>query len=214
MSESDGQQPEDHRVKQEERLMGGIPHVEGITRGTVLEYDDWQWALVSEMALNNEPPKLGFILLNNIPDDDIAGLESAWGCHEHFVAVKPYRHSEHEYWADVDYVVKDEKWQVLGPTHPETHDGKEVATDGGKPEDYQPDRWKCPDCGKVYIDPPTVIVQCGCGSDRIQLRTWPRAGDDWEAPEWPEDSDYSPDPSDIEGGINDMESRFDPVNGT
>lgn len=63
---------------------------------------------------------------------------------------------------------------------------------------YRPDRWKCPDCGKVYVDPPSVITQCGCGSERIQLRKWPAKDDDWSPPEWPGDSDYSPDPHEYE----------------
>jgi len=82
--------------------------------------------------------------------------------------------------------------------------------DGAQKTDYQPDRWKCPDCGKVYVDPPTVIAGCSCGSERIQLREAPFF-DDWTPPEWPTDSEYSPDPRDIEGEIQDMESRFDRV---
>ncbi len=63
------------------------------------------------------------------------------------------------------------------------------------------DRWKCPDCGHIVVDPVTVIAACRCGSERMQMREWPNA-DDWEAPEWPDDSEYSADPRDVETTIN------------
>lgn len=64
----------------------------------------------------------------------------------------------------------------------------------------QPDRWKCPDCGHIVVDPAGPLVACGCGSERIQMREWPNV-DDWEAPDWPDDSEYSPDPYDVETEI-------------
>ena len=67
---------------------------------------------------------------------------------------------------------------------------------------YQPDRWKCPECGTIVVDPVSVIAACSCGSERIQLREWPSGGDDWTAPEWPDDSEYSPDPYDVETDID------------
>lgn len=69
------------------------------------------------------------------------------------------------------------------------------------------DRWKCPDCGKVQIDPPSVISKCGCGSERIQMRTYPHGPDDWTPPEWPEGSEFSPDAFDIETEIVDWRER-------
>lgn len=69
------------------------------------------------------------------------------------------------------------------------------------------DRWKCPDCGKIIVDPPTVIAACGCGSERIQLRDWPAQGGDWTPPEWPDDSDYSPDPYEVENEIDHMGAK-------
>jgi len=63
------------------------------------------------------------------------------------------------------------------------------------------DRWKCPGCGKIIVDPPAPIAACGCGCERIQMREWPASDDDWESPEWPEDSEYSPDPYDVETEI-------------
>jgi hypothetical protein len=68
--------------------------------------------------------------------------------------------------------------------------------------DNGPDRWKCPGCGKIVVDPVAPIAKCGCGCDRIQLRSWPNGGEDWEAPEWPEWSDYSPDPFEVESDID------------
>ena len=71
------------------------------------------------------------------------------------------------------------------------------------------DRWKCPDCGKIYVDPVAPIAACGCGSDRIQLRDWPNGPDDWTAPEWPADSEYSDDSHEVETQIeySDLEVR-------
>jgi len=70
-----------------------------------------------------------------------------------------------------------------------------------KTEDRGPDRWKCAGCGKITVDPGAPIAACGCGCERVQLREWPNGPEDWEAPEWPEDSDYSPDPYDNENCI-------------
>ena len=64
-----------------------------------------------------------------------------------------------------------------------------------------PDRWKCAGCGEITVDPVAPIAACGCGCERVQLREWPNGGDDWEAPEWPESSEYSPDPYDNETRI-------------
>ena len=71
-----------------------------------------------------------------------------------------------------------------------------------------PDRWKCPDCARIYVDPATVISGCACGSNRIQLRHWPNGPEGWEAPEWPADTDYSPDAFDVEGELVHNESRW------
>lgn len=84
------------------------------------------------------------------------------------------------------------------------HDDEQIATDGGKSE-IDVDRWKCPDCGLIYVDPPTVILRCRCGSDRIQMRSFPFDAD-WKPPEWPEDSEFSPDPRENETAIKYMRS--------
>lgn len=62
------------------------------------------------------------------------------------------------------------------------------------------DRWKCPDCGRIIVDPLAPIAACACGSERVQLRDWP-AADDWEPPEWPDDAEFSPDPFEVETSI-------------
>lgn len=62
------------------------------------------------------------------------------------------------------------------------------------------DRWKCPDCGIIVVGPTAPIVRCACGSARMQMRESPHTKE-WEAPEWPEDSDYSSDPHDVEADI-------------
>ena len=87
----------------------------------------------------------------------------------------------------------------MSERHGETTDRRPVNTD--------PDRWKCPDCGKVQVDPPSVIAQCGCGSDRIQMRYSPHGPDDWEPPEWPDDSEYSGDPFDVETELLDWGAK-------
>lgn len=94
-------------------------HVNEIAVGTVLEYDDWQWALVTEVASDREEPMFGFILLDEVGDHIIKDLVSAVGCREHYEVVKHLRGGMHEYWTPVDYVVSDEVWAVLGPIHPD-----------------------------------------------------------------------------------------------
>ena len=63
------------------------------------------------------------------------------------------------------------------------------------------DRWKCPGCGEITVEPIALIAACGCGCERVQLREWPNGPEDWEAPDWPEWSEYSPDPYDNETRI-------------
>ena len=62
-------------------------------------------------------------------------------------------------------------------------------------------RFKCAGCGKITVDAESLIAECSCGCDRVQLRHWPNGGEDWEAPEWPEWSEYSPDPFENENVI-------------
>lgn len=78
-------------------------------------------------------------------------------------------------------------------------DSSDLMTDGGQTADGS-DRWKCPDCGRIVVDPGAPIGTCSCGSERIQLREWPSKGD-WSPPEWPADSEYSPDPHEVETEI-------------
>lgn len=98
-------------------------HVGEIAVGTVLEYDDWQWAVVSEIADDRDEPMVGFILLDELDDEVIERLEPAYGCRQHYRAVQEFRDTEHEYWTSVDYLVEDDIWQVLGPVHPDYRDG-------------------------------------------------------------------------------------------
>lgn len=98
------------------------PHVDGVTRGTVLEYDGWQWAVVTEVAVDQDPTRVGFVLLDELGDVVVSVLEQACGCTEHYDAVKMYRWSEHEYWTDAAYL-QDDIWETLGPIHPDTEQG-------------------------------------------------------------------------------------------
>ncbi|SHH66058.1 hypothetical protein [Halobaculum gomorrense] len=125
----DDSSPTAARRREERRRIGEHPHVDGITRGTVLEYDGWQWAVVTEIAADHEPPQIGFVLVDELGDEIVAVLESAWGCAEHYDAMQPYRDSEYEYWADIEFVRTDDSWTALGPIHPDARTTTEV-TDG------------------------------------------------------------------------------------
>jgi len=106
------------------------PHADGVTRGTVLEYDGWQWAVVTEVAVDEDPTRIGFVLFDELGDAIVSVLEDASGCTEHYDAVKTYRWSEHEYWTDAEYL-QAEIWEVLGPIHPEERDGNARYVDTG-----------------------------------------------------------------------------------
>jgi len=116
------------RRERERQHIGDYPHVDGITRGTIVEYADWQWALITEIAEDHDPPKFGFILLDDIHDAHIETLESAWGCWEHYVAVQQFRDTEHEYWTDVEFVTESAIWSVRGPIHPDAREEEMEAT--------------------------------------------------------------------------------------
>lgn len=121
-----------YRRREEQRRIGDRPHYDGITRGTVIEYDDWQWAVVTEIDEDYNPAKVGFVLLDELDDSIIEDLERAWGCAEHYDAVSVFRSGEHEYWTDIDYVVEDDIWSVRGPVHPDERDDEpELVADGG-----------------------------------------------------------------------------------
>jgi len=101
-------------------------HVNEITVGTVLEYDDWQWALVTELGVDRDEPKVGFILLDDVGDHIVKRLESCDGCRQHYNAVEHLRGGDHEFWTPVEYIIEDDIWSVLGPIHPDFRD------DGGE----------------------------------------------------------------------------------
>jgi len=109
------------------------PHVNGVTQGTVLEYDGWQWCCVTEIATEKDPTRVGFVLLDKLGDSIVPILEDASSCAEHYDAVKAYRWSEHEYWTDAEYL-QAESWEVLGPVHPaERYNGDQsVDTDSNR----------------------------------------------------------------------------------
>ncbi len=119
---------EDRNDRAEESFVEQHGHVNEITVGTVLEYDDWQWALVSELAMDRDEPKIGFILLDEVDDYVLQRLEAANGCRQHYEAVRHLCGGEHEYWTDVDYVLNDDVWAVLGPIHPEFRDNDTEET--------------------------------------------------------------------------------------
>jgi len=104
---------------EEEAFLNDKGNVNQITVGTIIEYDDWQWALVTEFATDREQPMLGFILLDGVDDWIVRELEECIGCKQHYDTVAHLRETEHEYWAPVDYVAEDDIWTVLGPVHPD-----------------------------------------------------------------------------------------------
>ena len=127
-----GSESEIDRRKQERVEISHLPHIDGVTRGTVLEYDDWQWAVVTEIATEKDPTRVGFVLVDELGDSIVTILEDASGCWEHYDAVKAYRWSNHEYWTDADHL-QDDIWSVLGPVHPDAReDNQEMLTDGGE----------------------------------------------------------------------------------
>ena len=131
---------------------------DGITVGTVLEYDNWQWALVSELALDLDVPKIGFILLDELNDSIIKRLESADGCRQHYATVEHLRHSEHEYWTSVEYVLENDVWAVLGPIHP---DYRKAGSSEREADEIGADHCGC--CGRELgtIDFDTLVCECG-----------------------------------------------------
>jgi len=115
-------------VQREQTEIGNYPHYDGITRGTVLEYDDWQWALVTEIDEEYDPAKVGFVLLDDIDDVHTKALEEAWGCWQHYQAVEQFRDTEHEYWTDIEYILEDDLWTAIGPIHPDARTETEGPT--------------------------------------------------------------------------------------
>lgn len=106
----------------EEAFVNSHGHVGEIAVGTVLEYDDWQWALVSDIATDRDEDMVGFIPLDDLDDDITLRLEKADGCRQHYEAVREFRGTGHEYWTTVEYVLEDDIWTVLGPVHPDFRD--------------------------------------------------------------------------------------------
>jgi hypothetical protein len=159
-----------NRRREEQTHIGDHPDVDGITRGTVIEYDDWQWAVVTEVATDEDPTRVGFVLLDELGDGLTQTLESAWGCWEHYIAVESYREGEHEYWTDAQYITTNDIWTVLGPVHPDARSGGDefgesrLVTDGGhrppcddvahmdSAANYEGlERRVCPNC-RLYFD--------------------------------------------------------------
>jgi len=112
-------------------IMDGRPHIDGLTRGTVVEYDGWQWGVVTEIAEEMDPTKVGFVLVDELGDWVVRELEEARGCWEHYEAVRTFRDGEHEYWTSDEYIQDDDMWEVLGPIHPDARDNEHLVTDGG-----------------------------------------------------------------------------------
>ena len=110
---------------QEEIIMKDRPHIDGLARGTVVEYDGWQWAVVTEIAAEKDPTMVGFVLLDDLGDHVTRALEAATGCQEHFQAVRTFRDGDHEYWTDSQYITEGDAWEILGPIHPEERDAGE-----------------------------------------------------------------------------------------
>ena len=180
---------DDHREREFVERHG---HVNEITAGTVLEYDGWQWALVTELDVDREEPKIGFILMDEVGDHIVQHLEQCDGCRQHYNAVEHLRGGDHEYWAPVEYVLEDDIWSVLGPIHPDFREGGDgdLRTDGGFDPAAQAaaavrnkatvpevalvgtNIGECPDCGARF--------DYGRGTDTRNLDPCPDCGShDW-----------------------------------
>jgi len=109
----------------EEEFVERHGHVNEIAVGTVLEYDDWQWCVVSEIASDRDEPMFGFILVDEVSDDIIKRLEQANGCRQHYEAVQHLRDTDDERWAPVEYILTDDIWTVLAPVHPDHRTGSD-----------------------------------------------------------------------------------------
>lgn len=116
------------REEREQQKVGDYPNYDGITRGTVVEYDGWQWAIVTEIDEDYDPAKVGFVLTDELGDDVVVELEGAWGCWEHYKCIRRFRDGHHEYWTDIEYILEDDIWTVLGPIHPDERTEEEEAT--------------------------------------------------------------------------------------
>lgn len=110
------------RRQQEQIIIKDRPHIDGLARGTVVEYDGWQWGVVTEIAEETEPTKVGFVLVDELGDWVVRELEEAHGCAEHYEAVRTFRDGEHEYWTAAEYIQNDDIWKVLGPIHPDARE--------------------------------------------------------------------------------------------
>ncbi|MFP8891854.1 hypothetical protein ACLI4U_19090 (plasmid) [Natrialbaceae archaeon A-CW2] len=158
MSNAESEQwREPYTDAEEQRFVEQHGNVDEITVGTVLEYDGWQWAVISEIAADREVPKFGFILLDQVGDEITQRLEKAHGCYQHYAAVEHLRGSHHEYWAPVEYVTTEDIWTVLGPVHPDHRDDEgEMQADApeetyGEGEVVQP-IWTSDGTGDSEVD--------------------------------------------------------------
>ena len=116
------------RRQQEQIIMDDRPHIDGLARGTVVEYDDWQWGVVTEVAEEMDPTKVGFVLVDELGGNVVRDLEEAWGCWEHYEAVMYFRDTEHEYWTTARYIENDDIWTILGPVHPDVRSGDQEVS--------------------------------------------------------------------------------------
>lgn len=143
-----------------------------ITVGTILEYDDWQWAMVSELATDRDEPKFGIIPLDKLPDEIHQQIEAAAGCQQHYAAVEHLTGGDNEYWVPVGAVRNFDQWDVLGPIHPEHRDSddeQEASCDGGKVADTSVSEANqrdagvpCNNCGSVMRRPKSNhCADCG-----------------------------------------------------
>ena len=162
MSDNAQSESEADRRYQERIIMADRPHIDGLARGTVVEYDGWQWGVVTEIAEETDPTKVGFVLVDELGDCVVRDLEAETGCWEHFEAVRTFRDGEHEYWTPAEYIQNGDAWEVLGPIHPDARDDEKLVTDGGEPEMKS---IECPNCGMPFDVPEEADHwSCDCGA--------------------------------------------------
>ncbi|WP_143823773.1 hypothetical protein [Halosegnis longus] len=114
----------------ERQWISSHAHVDGVTRGTILEYEDAEWCLVTEVDPECEPTRIGFVVIDRLGDGLVRELETAWGCWEHYLAVQEHRDGPHELWTDASRIGDDGAFDVLGPVHPSVRDRDHDRTTG------------------------------------------------------------------------------------
>jgi len=90
-----------------------------MTLGTVIEHpESGDWGIITDIR---DDGRIRFVNLEEVPDDAIATLESAVGCVEHAGIARGIAANQD----GVEYHAPPEKFEALGPIHPEYQRSRE-----------------------------------------------------------------------------------------